>query len=155
MRTAIFALAAAVACALVGACAGTFERDPADDADARCFDCHARYRTETVAATHRKHGHGCAACHGASEAHAADPKGHAAPDVMVPRTEINLSCMNRGRHPPDALAREEGHRAIFPEPAHATKTCTDCHGKHRMKTRSVRWDRATGEQIPAPMGSGE
>jgi len=26
--------------------------------------------------------------------------------------------------------------------------CTDCHGRHRLKRRSVRWNKQTGELMP-------
>jgi hypothetical protein len=26
--------------------------------------------------------------------------------------------------------------------------CTDCHGEHRLKNRTVRWNKTTGDLIP-------
>jgi hypothetical protein len=68
---------------------------------------------------------------------------------MYPRDKIDDSC--RECHETHDV---EPHKviAVFLErcPHDAdprSVVCTDCHGKHRLDIRTVRWDKATGKLL--------
>ena len=109
--------------------------------NSRCFVCHMNYTKEDIAVIHARVNIGCAQCHGESDAHIDDEswswggKG-TPPDIMYAPEKINPFCMgchskhkiNTGRHR-DVLASKD--------PKH--KSCTDCHGDHRLTRRQVEW----------------
>ena len=110
-------------------------------ANSRCHVCHINYVNEDLAITHARVNIGCAQCHGESDAHIDDEswswggKG-TPPDLMYAPEKINPFCMgchskhkiNTARHS-DVLAGKD--------PKH--KTCTDCHGDHRLTRRQIKW----------------
>ena len=107
--------------------------------NSRCFVCHANYLDEKIAVTHARANIGCAACHGASDAHIADESwgsggNGTAPDTMYPKEKINPSCLRC--HQRDAIDTPE-HEPVFA--AGSKKVCTDCHGSHRLSVRRCTW----------------
>ena len=111
-----------------------------------CFVCHANYQTEPLAFTHARANIGCADCHGRSQAHCNDENNTTAPQIMYPAEQIDESC----RHchmdhdvPPDKVVARWQERSS--EARSDRITCTDCHGNHRLKLRTVRWDKKTGK----------
>lgn len=97
-------------------------------------------RTARIRVTHAKAEIGCAKCHGASDRHIDDEswtwggKG-TPPDKMVPRQEVNSFCVTC-----HDMSKSEAGQHDCPYPAmNPKKTCTDCHGKHRLANRKCKW----------------
>ena len=122
-----------------------------------CKACHLDFDEEQFVLAHKAAGIGCERCHGESFRHRSDEANVTPPELMYPKERINPTCMMC--HPRHAIQQEEGHRPILeanlsvlePAPAgeNSRKYCTDCHGhEHRMKVRTVRWDKCTGKLLP-------
>ena len=104
--------------------------------NSRCRVCHLDLAREELAATHARAEIGCAGCHGESDAHIADESWSwggegTAPERMFPRAAIIGFCL--GCHPRDKLSG--GNHAADLD----GKTCTDCHGRHRLLARRCVW----------------
>ena len=114
-----------------------------------CFVCHANYREEALASKHADAGMGCVDCHGNSYAHRNDENNTTPPETMYPDEKIDTACSYC--HPThDAPAQkviarwqEQASKKTDPKKI----LCTDCHGKHRLAVRTVRWDKKTGKLI--------
>jgi hypothetical protein len=115
--------------------------------NAACFVCHANYRAEPLAGWHAEANIGCVACHGKSYAHRNDENNTTPPDIMYPVDKIDRSCRKcHATHdvPPEKVViiwLQRHPNKTHPE----TIICTDCHGDHRLKLRSVQWDKRTGK----------
>jgi len=138
------------ALALLGVDDALKPADPADSekavSNARCLVCHGNFAHEELSVIHARNGVGCERCHGSSDAHCADENNITPPEIMYPRDTIVKSCM--GCHPADKLSHKEHHWDVFaPKNGTPKKMCTDCHGKHRIASRDVRWNRKTGELL--------
>jgi hypothetical protein len=123
---------------------------PAALADnAACFVCHVNYQDESLASRHAAANVGCVICHGDSYAHRNDENNTTPPDVMYPRDRIDAACQqcHASHNVPAskviALWLKRWPDKIGPE----TIGCTDCHGDHRLKVRTVRWDKKTGKLL--------
>lgn len=101
-----------------------------------CFVCHANYQEEKLTTLHSAADVGCTRCHGKSYPHRNDENHTTAPDKMFGADEIRVFC--RTCHPKGDPDKRDLQK----------KPCTDCHGNHRLKRRSVRWDKKTGELVP-------
>jgi hypothetical protein len=112
-----------------------------------CTVCHLNWEKEKFVEKHRREGVGCTDCHGDSDAHMDDEEAYAAPEIMYSRDQINASCMKEC-HSREKLAREKDHKPLFAGNKKG-KVCTDCHGKHRLKERTRRWDTKTGKLLEA------
>jgi hypothetical protein len=121
-----------------------------------CRACHLDFDEEELALDHEIGGIGCERCHGESLRHRSDEANVTPPELMYPKERINPACMMC--HPRQDIEYVKEHQPILeaavsifetaPLDEHAAKFCTDCHGLgHRMKVRSVRWDKCTGELI--------
>jgi cytochrome c553 len=126
-----------------------------------CFACHYDFEQEELTLDHELAGIGCERCHGESERHRSDEANITPPEIMYPKARINPTCMMC--HPRHEIQHVEDHQPLLAgaetifdvdtedsgqgsDDAH--KYCTDCHGTdHRMKVRTVRWNKATGEVI--------
>ncbi|MCR4413105.1 MAG: cytochrome c3 family protein [Thermoguttaceae bacterium] len=124
-----------------------------------CHVCHTNYQEETLAVVHAEADVGCVKCHGASLAHRNDENNTTPPEKMYPVESIEPACIEcHETH--DAPARKVLTRwkERCPEKTDfAQVLCTDCHGEHRLKLRTVRWDKKTGKVLlasPAPASSG-
>jgi len=123
-------------------------------ANAACFVCHANYRTEFLVERHATGGIGCANCHGESLAHKNDENNTTHPEIMYPPERTEPFC--QGCHtthdvsPKKVVARwiERGLDKVNPDKI----VCMDCHGDHRMKVRTVIWDKSTGELLRTNKG---
>lgn len=112
-----------------------------------CLVCHLNYEAEPLVVEHARRGIGCVRCHGDSWEHADDEGHETPPDIMFPPEAIDAACQKC--HPTHDVAasevlarwRERGAEKENP----ATAVCTDCHGRHRLESRTVRWDRTTGK----------
>lgn len=114
--------------------------------NATCFVCHANYMGESLAARHAEAGMGCAACHGESLAHKNDENNTTPPQTMFPTEKIDPFC-RRCHSSHDVTASKVVVRWLE-RAARSTDTdaitCTVCHGDHRMKVRTVIWDKRNG-----------
>ena len=122
--------------------------------NAACFVCHANYRSESLANQHARANVGCSGCHGQSFAHRNDENNTTPPEKMYPADKIVFFCqgchnshdvppgkvvahwakLNQGKTDPDKIV------------------CTDCHGDHRMKVRTIIWDKKTGKLLSTNQG---
>jgi hypothetical protein len=130
-------------------------------ANSFCFACHIDFDEEELALSHEVVGIGCERCHGESQRHRSDEKNITPPEIMYPKAKINPTCMMC--HPRQEIKKTLEHTPILAvvETALDENTeesiskagkqkeyCTDCHGqRHRMKVRTVRWDKATGKLL--------
>ena len=114
-----------------------------------CFVCHANYREEPLAVRHARAEVGCVACHGLSFAHRNDENNTTPPDKMIPTDAIDNACQKCHTGHDVSAAKVVMHwkrRGIDRNDA-ASIVCTDCHGDHRLKIRTVRWNKKTGKLI--------
>ncbi|MEK6235503.1 MAG: cytochrome c3 family protein [Planctomycetales bacterium] len=131
------------------------EKDPADAPhgpvadNGACFVCHINYEEEPLAAGHAKQNVSCMKCHGKSYDHRNDEDNITPPDVMFPREEIAAKCQKcHETHDASAarvIARWQSRGLAQTDPKQLV--CTDCHGRHRLKNRTVWWDKKTRELI--------
>jgi len=116
-----------------------------------CFVCHANYKAEPLALDHAKQKLGCAGCHGPSDAHCNDENNTTPPDTLFPADRIDPACRKcHATHDAPAakvIARWRERCPTKTDPA--TIVCTDCHGRHRLRVRTVRWDKRTRKLLPA------
>lgn len=114
-----------------------------------CYVCHANYQEEELVGWHAEEDVGCVDCHGNSFAHRNDENNTTPPDVMFPRRKIDANCRDcHEEH--DVPAHKVIARFLERElkkTAPKSLVCTDCHGQHRLKLRTVVWNKETGELI--------
>jgi len=114
-----------------------------------CFVCHANYEEEEFAHAHAKANVSCMECHGKSLAHRDDEDNVTPPDTMFPPEKIEANCEKcHDEHDVaavDVIARWQQCCASKTNPEEIG--CMDCHGKHRLNHRTVRWNKRTGELI--------
>ena len=117
-----------------------------------CFVCHANYKEEPLAVQHAAKSVGCASCHGTSDAHTNDENNTTPPETMYPTDRIDPACgkCHRTHDAPAAevIARWRARCATKTDPK--SLVCTDCHGRHRLRLRTVRWDKRTRKLLPSP-----
>ncbi len=116
-----------------------------------CYVCHANYEDEELVHQHAIANVGCVKCHGESIAHRNDENNITPPDVMYPADAIDTACV-KCHETHDAPARKVLARFAQRCPAKKRSDqiiCTDCHGDHRSKLRTVHWDKKTGKLISA------
>jgi hypothetical protein len=122
--------------------------------NAACFVCHANYRTEFLVSRHAQANIGCVNCHGESTAHRNDENNTTAPEKIYPAERIESFC--RGCHqghdvsPGKVVARWMERNSDKTDAKQIV--CTDCHGDHRMKVRTVIWDKNTGKLLRTNKG---
>lgn len=127
---------------------------PVDDKKPRvdnnaCFVCHGNFQDESMVAVHAKESIGCIKCHGPSIAHRNDENNVTPPDKMFPSARIDKSCRECHEDHTASPQKVIGmFQARFPQNTDPINVvCTDCHGEHRLKNRSVRWDKITGKLL--------
>ena len=115
-----------------------------------CFVCHVNYQEEPLAVGHAKMGFSCVTCHGDSFAHRNDENNTTPPDRMVPADHIEKMCkechLTHDAPAIKVIARWQKRCVHKTDPK--TILCTDCHGQHRLKVRTVQWDKKTGKLLP-------
>lgn len=114
-----------------------------------CFVCHTNYEEEPFAVEHAKVNVGCVKCHGESFAHRDDEDNITPPDTMYGPEKIESNC-RKCHDVHDAPAAEVIARWQQRCPAKTNPkeiVCTDCHGQHRLKVRTVWWDKKTRKLI--------
>jgi formate-dependent nitrite reductase cytochrome c552 subunit len=133
------------------------EKPKADDKPASpvadnqaCHVCHTNYEEEPMAVSHAKQNVGCVKCHGQSLEHRNDEDNITPPEIIYPTRKIDANCRQcHEEHdvaPSKVVARwqEQCARRLDPK----LVVCTDCHGEHRLKLRTVRWDKETRKLMP-------
>jgi len=117
--------------------------------NAACHVCHANYRDEWLASKHADSGMGCVDCHGNSYAHRNDENNTTPPETMFPEEKIDTACSychpSHDAPAQKVIARWQEQAIKKTDPKKIV--CTDCHGKHRLAIRTVRWDKKTGKLI--------
>lgn len=108
-----------------------------------CQVCHINFQQEPFAVAHVKAGLSCQDCHGPSDLHAADEEHLTPADILYAKEKVNLSCMTAECHPRDRMEAEIGHRPFFAGADQEHPYCTDCHGQHRVLSRTRRWNKET------------
>jgi len=123
--------------------------------NAACFVCHANYRTEFLVGRHAQANVGCVNCHGESSAHRNDENNTTPPETIFPADKIEPFC--QGCHQghdvsPGKVVARWLERNIDKTDA-GQIVCTDCHGDHQMKIRTVIWDKRTGQLLRTNKGN--
>ena len=122
--------------------------------NAACFVCHANYNSESLAMSHAAVNVGCSGCHGQSFAHRNDENNTTPPEKMYPADKIDSLCQDCHIFhdvPPDKIVARWTERN--PDKTDPDKiVCTDCHGDHRMKVRTIIWDKKTGKLLRTNQG---
>jgi hypothetical protein len=122
--------------------------------NAACFVCHTNYRTEFLASSHAKVNISCYRCHGESLEHQNDENNTTPPETLYPAEKIDPFCrkchQSHDVSPREVIARwkERGLEKTDPQ----KMVCTDCHGEHRMKVRTIIWDKKTGKLLKTNKG---
>ena len=118
--------------------------------NAACFVCHANYSEDELAADHAAADVGCTKCHGESHPHRNDENHTTPPDHMYALEAVVPLCQQCHQSAKIDPQKIETVRREQPDkPASEPVVCTDCHGKHRLASRTVRWDKTTGKLISA------
>ncbi|MBN2476598.1 MAG: cytochrome c3 family protein [Pirellulales bacterium] len=119
-----------------------------------CHCCHMNYEEEPFAVAHAKTNVGCVKCHGQSYAHRDDEDNITPPEVMFPPDKIEANCQTcHDTHDAPAAKVIALWKERCPEKANPEDLlCTDCHGEHRLKIRTVRWNKETRELIIRKVG---
>ncbi len=114
-----------------------------------CFVCHVNYTEEPLVLVHAGEEISCVSCHGASFAHRNDENNTTPPDRMYPLEKIDASCTkcHEGHDVPAAKVVSLWLKRHAKKGNPHAIVCTDCHGNHRLKIRSVRWEKKTGKLI--------
>jgi hypothetical protein len=130
--------------------AGRTKLPPADNS--ACFVCHANYEDESMAATHAKEGTGCVDCHGQSSAHRNDEANVTPPDILYPARKIDAACRkcHEDHNAPATKVIARWQERCPGKTSAGSIVCTDCHGEHRLKNRTVRWDKQTRKLLEQP-----
>lgn len=111
--------------------------------NSRCEVCHLNMAAEELTLKHARADVGCAKCHGECDAHIADESwasggNGTAPDIMYSREKIAIGCMEC-HNAEQVFLKAEKHRPDAWLIAYEVKTCTECHGKHRLPSRKCKW----------------
>ncbi len=115
-----------------------------------CQVCHMNYAEEPLAVQHAKANVGCVNCHGNSYAHRNDENNTTPPEKIYSPEKVDSLCQHCHEQKHNAPARKVVERWLSLEPNKKnpqTLICTDCHGKHRLSIRTVRWDKNTGKLL--------
>jgi len=114
-----------------------------------CYVCHDNYRKEELIADHEPEKIGCTKCHGKSELHLDDEAHDTAPEKMYAGKGIDKMCSKcHEEHIARGTKVVERWLERCPDKKDVSKIyCTDCHYHHRLKERTVRWDKVTGKLL--------
>lgn len=128
---------------------GAREHSPEDRAaqalNGACFVCHANLKHEPLVMVHARAKVSCMECHGPSLDHRDDEDNVTPPDVMFLRATIDTACRecHQSHDVPAAEVVARWRERGQAKSASAAAVCTDCHGRHRLPRRVVRWDKHT------------
>ncbi len=116
-----------------------------------CYVCHENLADEPLVVRHGQSDEkiGCVKCHGESLAHRNDEDNVTPPDKMYGLRDIDRMC-RECHESHDVAARKVLLRwkQRCPEKTDPRRiVCTDCHFRHRLAVRTVRWDKKTGRLL--------
>lgn len=133
--------------------AGNVPEGPVADNSA-CHVCHTNYQEEWLAVTHAKANVGCVKCHGQSLDHRNDEDNITPPDKIYPAAKIDAACHKcHEDHNVPAVKVVAQWQKRCPAKTDASQiVCTDCHGDHRLKIRTVQWDKETRKLLSHKVG---
>jgi len=116
--------------------------------NSRCHVCHVNFEDEEMTVVHARANIGCMKCHGQSDEHCGDEGNVTPPTTLYAKSDVDKSC--KVCHPPlDEKIVEDARYCLFiPDEKDPKKVCTECHGKHQMARRTVRWDTVTRKLLP-------
>lgn len=122
-----------------------------------CHVCHTNFQEEPLAVTHAQANVGCVRCHGQSIAHRNDEANITPPDKMFPAAKIDAACHKCHESHDVAAAKVIARwQARCPGKTNAKEiVCTDCHGEHRLKLRTIRWNKETGKLLSREADGGK
>jgi len=114
-----------------------------------CYVCHGNYDGEELVKTHAKEKIACIDCHGESHAHRNDEDNITPPDKMYCLADVDKLCAKCHKNH-DVPAREV--LQLWQQRCRAKTdpkqiVCTDCHFQHRLRFRTVWWDKKTGKLV--------
>ncbi len=121
----IAASALPLACRLMGS--GAVD---AKVANAVCYECHIDFQGEELVREHERHQVACVRCHGPSQAHMEDEVRKTKPDFIARGKAMTIFCLTC--HSPAKHARVGDHADEARKPADQRRTCTQCHGDHKL-----------------------
>lgn len=114
-----------------------------------CYVCHGNYDGEQLVVTHGKEKIGCIDCHGQSHPHRNDEDNVTPPEKMYVPQDVDKMCgtchKNHDVAAVDVIAHWQERCSAETDPQKIV--CTDCHGNHRLRLRTVWWDKKTGKLI--------
>jgi hypothetical protein len=117
--------------------------------NAACYCCHTNYKEEPFVQWHAKEDVGCMECHGKSYDHRNDEDNITPPDIMYALEDVDKSCGKcHDEHDAPAtkvIARWQERCPAKSDPRQIV--CTDCHGQHRLRFRTIWWNKKTRELI--------
>ncbi|NQT15568.1 MAG: cytochrome c3 family protein [Planctomycetes bacterium] len=114
-----------------------------------CYVCHGNYEDEELVLSHGKVEVGCIDCHGKSYPHRNDEDNITPPDKMYPLDTIDKMCgtCHETHNAPGAEVVARWKERCPAKTDTKEIVCTDCHYKHRLERRTVRWDKKTGRVL--------
>ncbi len=114
-----------------------------------CHVCHTTYEEETLAIVHAKANVGCVKCHGPSIAHRNDEDNITPPDIIFASDRIDAACVkcHETHNAPAKKVLATWQKRCPAKENPEQLVCTDCHGEHRMKFRTVLWDKKTRKLV--------
>lgn len=127
---------------------------PAAANNSACHVCHTNYQEEQLALSHARADIGCVKCHGQSIAHRNDEANITPPDTMYAPGKIDVACRacHRTHDVPAAKVIARWQERCPGRSDVKSIVCTDCHGTHRLKLRTVRWNKDTGKLLSSDSG---
>lgn len=99
-------------------------------ANRRCLECHIDFEEEPIVVRHQTAGVTCMRCHGHSQAHIEDEVRATKADVTFRGKAMTLFCQTC--HEPDKHRRGRTHAAELAKPVGKRRSCTACHGEHKL-----------------------
>jgi len=119
------AAVAGVVAAMAGAASCRLGRSASEAmASNVCYECHIDFRAEELVAVHETHGVTCVRCHGPSRPHMEDEERKTPADATFRAKAMGVFCLTCHKGARDHAA--EVAKAETP------RTCTQCHGSHRI-----------------------
>ena len=119
-----------------------------------CYVCHGNYRTESLVTSHAKEKVGCIQCHGESLPHQVDEFHRTPPEKMYGPHNVDKMCgkCHEQHDAPATKVIQRWQQRCLAKVDPREITCTDCHFKHRLPSRTVVWDKKTGKLVVQKKG---
>lgn len=89
----------------------------------------------------------CQKCHKSHDVQPANVVRRWKENIGDERTDVSCKVCHEGHDVPAAAVVLKWQKQTGQKEQTDPITCTDCHGNHRLKLRSVRWDKKTGKLL--------